>query len=73
MSKRGDRLNGKQRKAIKEWNKSIPFEFMYVEDINNGWLSFAQAWHRNVDWLTDWVQEATNGIDLHGCGMLKDL
>jgi len=68
-----DKLNGKQRKAIIEWNRSIPFDFMYIEDINAGHISFAKAWHLNVNWLNDWVFEATESINLEGCGMLKDL
>lgn len=71
--KRSDKLNGKQKKAIKEWNESIPFDFMYLDQINSGSISFADAWHLNEKWLTDWVQEATQSIDLDGCGMLKDL
>ena len=71
--KRTDKLNGKQRRAINEWDRSIPFDFMFVEEINAGRMSFAQAWNSNVDWLNDWVNEATNGIDLSGCGMLEDL
>ena len=71
--KRTDRLNGKQRKAINEWNRSIPFDFMHIEEINAGRLSFAEAWNLNVSWLNDWVHEATEIIDLKGCGMLKDL
>ena len=70
--KRTDRLNWRQRSAIKEWNNSIPFDFMYIEEINAGRLSFAEAWSLNVDWMNDWVYEATESIDLTGCGMLKD-
>ena len=70
--KRTDKLNGKQKKAIKEWNRSIPFDFMHIEEINSGRISFRVAWNLNIDWLNDWVTEATN-INLDGCGMLKDL
>jgi len=71
--KRTDKLNGKQKRAINEWNRTIPFDFMYVDEINSGTMSFVATWYRNVDWLNDWVNEATNCIDLDGCGMLKDL
>ncbi|KKM63195.1 hypothetical protein LCGC14_1513980 [marine sediment metagenome] len=71
--KHNDKLNGKQKRAINEWNRSIPFDFMLVDEINSGRMSFRVAWHRNVDWLNDWVFETTDGIDLEGCGMLKDL
>lgn len=71
--KRTDKLNGKQKKAIIEWNHSIPFDFMYVEEINADRMSFAEAWSLNVNWLGDWLNEATNCINLDGCGMLKDL
>uniref|UniRef100_A0A6H1ZD73 Uncharacterized protein n=1 Tax=viral metagenome TaxID=1070528 RepID=A0A6H1ZD73_9ZZZZ len=71
--KRTYKLNGKQRKAIAEWNRTIPFDFMYIDEINAGRMSFVKAWHANVTWLNDWAYEATEGIDLQGCGMLKNL
>ena len=71
--KRTDKLNGKQRRAINEWNQSIPFDFMSLDEINAGRMSFADAWNSNVEWLNDWVFEATDSIDLKGCGMLKNL
>jgi len=71
--KRTDKLNWRQRSAINEWNRSILFDFMYIEDINTGRLSFAEAWNLNVQWMNDWIYETTEGIDLKGCGMLKDL
>ena len=73
MTKRTDKLNGKQRKAINEWNRSIPFDFMNIDEINSGRMSFADAWRHNVVWLSDWAYEATDCIDTTGCGMLKNL
>ncbi len=64
-----DKLNTCQKRAIKEWNKSIPFDFMHIERINTGDISFAQAWNENVQWLNDWVFETTSGINLKGCGV----
>jgi len=69
--KHHDKLNGKQKRAIKEWNKSIPFDFMYIDEINAGRMSFAVAWNANVTWLLDWAYEATSIIDTKDCGMFN--
>jgi len=67
-TKQTDRLNGKQRSAINEFERGTGFEFMYVEDINAGRLTFRQAWSNNEEWMRDWLSDTLNGIDLTGCG-----
>ena len=68
VTKKTDRLNGKQRAAIKEFERGTGFEFMYVEDINADRVTFRQAWRNNEDWMRDWLNDILNGIDLTGCG-----
>jgi len=69
---RSDKLNSKQRRAISEFEDVFPFDFMYIEDINAGRMSFAEAWHQNEQWARDWLEEGFRLINLDGCGMLKD-
>lgn len=67
-----DRLNGKQKKAIKEFEGLCGFDFMYIDQINEQKITFREAWNSNIRWLEDVVAD-TSAINLTGCGMLIDI
>ena len=63
-----DRLNGRQKRAIKNYEALCGFEFMCIDEINNGTKSFKDAWYWNVNWLWSVLAEVQN-INTTGCGM----
>ena len=61
-----DRLNGKQRKAIKEYESTCGFEFMHIDEINEKKMSFKDAWRFNVQWIRQVADDVAN-IHIDGC------
>ena len=68
--KQNQKLNGKQRSAVKKFEAISGFEFMHIDSIASGEMTFREAWNRNIKWMEDLLAEITN-INTNGCGMYR--
>ena len=66
-TKKHDKLNGSQRRAIKAWENLSSFEFMYIHNINLGRMTFREAWDANNSWVDGLLGDLEN-LSLDGCG-----
>ena len=62
------RLNGRQRFAINDFEGVTGFEFMYLDEIDAGTMTFMEAWDNNISWFFGVYCHVQN-INLSGCGM----
>jgi len=62
------KLNGKQMAAIKNYESVTGFEFMHLDEIDAGTMSFQEAWHNNTEWFFGVYCHVQN-INLSGCGI----
>jgi len=54
------RMNWKQRGLAAKYEKLCGFEFLYQDEIDDGSMTFAEAWGANYTFLEDVLAEVQN-------------
>jgi len=62
------RLNGKQMAAIGNFEGVTGLEFMHLDEIDTGTMTFEEAWYNNIHRIFH-IYCYVQNINLSGCGM----